>query len=202
MSIIESRSVRYQVLTGEQRGRTCCVIEAFNGLIQVCFDDVVHREYVNIESGYLSALDLPGWESEPITRTYSLEEYLSAHKGSGGNRVREVSFVHSEVLRTGDKIATGEDVVENPRRGYNSSVLIHLDKSGWVELASRLPIALGGNDNWKFPAELVRGDDLVTDDFIKKDSVSERINWTRIFPEDTKDGIEVPSCVPLALEVR
>lgn len=107
---------------------------------------------------------------------------------------------HPEALKQGDILATDNVVLEAPRRGFNSSILVHLDAIGWIELAARLPIALKGNEKFKLPIEFVRGDTLITGCLIVKDASSYEVNWTILCLDGENCKIRVPSCIPLALK--
>jgi len=74
-----------------------------------------------------------------------------------------------------------------------------LDRTGWVELAPRLPIALKGNKNHRLSVELRVNDRLATGCLIVKNSAPSIVNWIDIFLDRESCRIEVPSCIPLAL---
>lgn len=202
MSIIEKLSVRYIVLKGEYKGRLCSPRKQDNdppGKIFVIFLDCIHDEFAILKIGYLSSTATPGWAEESHRSPYNLEEYSANHRGLGSNLLRTPLYVQPGAMRPGDELATGEIVLDYPRGGFNSSSIIPLDRSGWVEMASRPPIALMGNENFKLPCDLKKGDKFVTTCKVAKDSSSERVNWTRIWLDHSEDGFEVPSCIPLAL---
>ncbi|MFA5942272.1 MAG: hypothetical protein WC798_01215 [Candidatus Paceibacterota bacterium] len=91
----------------------------------------------------------PGW---PLYKhlqhhqhpTYGFEEHQRQY-GNGENLLRTPDLAQPRALQVGDRLATGEQVLSPPRRGYNSSVLIHIgdkEHSCWISVAPRLPIAL------------------------------------------------------------
>ncbi|MFZ2167801.1 MAG: hypothetical protein WAV50_02940 [Minisyncoccia bacterium] len=87
----------------------------------------------------------PGWPlSEHERRPYGFVEHRERY-GNGENRLRTPRVSQPRTLFVGDTLATGDRVLSTPRRGYNSSVLIHLSggvNGHWIEVASRLPLAL------------------------------------------------------------
>ncbi|MFA6278491.1 MAG: hypothetical protein WCS97_00140 [Candidatus Paceibacterota bacterium] len=92
---------------------------------------------------------LPGWPLHKHLQhhqhpTYGFEEHLKRY-GNGDNLLRTARFAQSQALQVGDILATGDKVLSPPRRGFNGSVLIHLTggfNGHWIDVASRLPIAL------------------------------------------------------------
>ena len=114
--------------------------------------------------------------------------------------LRTKTFSQPRAIKLRDVLSTGEVVTAAPRLGFNGSILIQLDESGWVELTPWLPIALQGNRCFKLPIELAKSDMLTTGDIVAKNSFSAIINWTSIFLERGDHQINVPSCIPLAIE--
>ncbi|MEI7424718.1 MAG: hypothetical protein WCK10_01205 [Candidatus Staskawiczbacteria bacterium] len=202
MSIVDSRSIVYQIISGEYKGKKCVLIENI-GLREDCgviFDDSNGNDMVYVPKRFLSQLNIPGWETKIYDQTYGLIEFMSEESHSGRCMLRTTHAAQPKALRQGDVLATGELVVENPRRGYNSSILIHLDKTGWVELAPRFPIALKGNRKFKLAAELVLNENLLTTCEIVSSPVCIDINWVAIcFNHPPTAPISIPSCIPLAL---
>jgi hypothetical protein len=190
-------------MSGQHKGRTCVVVNEktqITNLAEIIFDDGNRNEFGLIKRGQLAALDMPGWvEKSNACATYRLEEYLQDQRGNGSNMLRTSILSQPRALKKGDVLATGEVVLENPRRGFNSSALIHLDNSGWIELASRIPIALMGNKKFRLPIELVKNYKLATNCKVVKRPVSAELNWVNIFLDSLDCCIETPSCVPLAL---
>jgi len=171
------------------------------GSVVVVFADDWHKQEVGtVQKGELVQLDLPGWLSfEPGEPTYELEEYIDQKMGSGSNLVRTSHIVQPRAMKKGDVLATSEIVMDAPRGGYTMSVLVRLGRTGWVELAGRLPIALQGNENYKLPIELVENDRLATGCLIVKKPHCPEVDWTNIFLDRESCEIGVPSCIPLAL---
>jgi len=202
MSIIKQLSIRYLVLAGEHKDRICSPRGQKSdppGSTTLVFVDRNQDEFAIIPKGLLSALALPGWQEDITERTFDLETYWAKKRGGGSNMVLEQLLAQPRALRFGHVLATGEQIMESPRRGFNSSVLLRLGITGWVELAPRLPLALEHNENFKFPAQLAAGEKLATGCVIVKDPECRKINWTTIFLDREDCDIEVPSCIPLAL---
>lgn len=203
MSVVSELSVRYQVIGGKHKGRYCNPRMKKNGdeeSVRVVFVDKREAEFATIKYGDLVSLEKPGWKSEVCDSNYGLQEYLEKHQGGGSNKLRTELFSQPRVIRAGDQLASGQIVLEESRQGYNSTILLLLDGSGWVEIGARYSLALIGNQNFKFPIELLKDDVLVTSCVVGKESISVRTDWTRIFLDHHKDGMEVPSCLPLAME--
>lgn len=202
MSIIRKESRIYEIVSGMHMGKTC-VIRSFGRYsdetkVAVVFADCRSDVTQFIKRGALAEQDTPGWERDSPGRwPCTQKEFLATPDHSMG--IRETLVSHAAVAEKGDVLVTGEIVVEEPRIGCNSSVLLRLSKSGWVELAPRLPLALQDNQNFKFPIELVEGERLATGCLIAKNSVSTKINWTDIYLDRPSCCIDVPSCIPLAL---
>jgi len=89
----------------------------------------------------------PGWplyKSQFHSSPYGFEEHLRRY-GLGDNLLRTARIAQPQALKVGDVLATGDKVLSLPRRGFNGSVLIHLTgglDGHWIDVASRLPIAL------------------------------------------------------------
>jgi hypothetical protein len=187
MTIVRAVSILHAITAGKFMGRICNVrVWGYKrkNLAQIVFADYDLNDFATVHVDSLYQLGTPGWE----------DNLLYAQSG-----IKNDHFAHPRAMRIGDVLATNEIVVALPRRGYNSSVLIYLDKSGWVELAARLPIALKGNQNFKLPSNLVKDDKLITGCLIVKDTVLLDENWVNIFLNKESCDIEVPTCVPLAL---
>ena len=156
MSIIRPESVKYQVVSGEYKGKICVIRgeqSPTQAIRKVIFDDSDGNTFVQISTGVLAQIELPGWPETSHASSYDLQEW-SRQKGNGSNMLRTPVPAHvcqPKDLLMGDVLATGEIVTERIRRGWNSGVLVHLDLSGWVELAARLPIAQLGNHRFCFP---------------------------------------------------
>lgn len=202
MAIISPFSIVYSVISGENKGRVC-VIRNLKGYINeyvgVIFIDNNDDQLVPIKKAELAQLEIPGWPQTIHGCSYGLKEHFKTHSGDGTNMLRTSNIAQPMALRTKDILSTGEIVVEDPRGGYNSSSLIHLDKTGWVELAPRLPIALAGNKRFRLPGGLTKNDRLSTGCLIVKAPISFEVNWTDIFLDRDDCCISVPSCIPLAL---
>lgn len=207
MSIIREPSIVYTIVTGTHKGKECVVransLVGRPDLVGVVLtgEGENPNKIVNVRIGALTALETPGWVYDfPYEKPCGLEEYLERYQGNGSNRLRENHVCQPRVIRAGDVLATGETVVEAPRQGWNSSVLIRLDRTGWVEVASRLPIALKGNRKFRLPINLREGDRLVTDCLVVRRPVSSEVNWTNVCLDRESCNIEVASCLPLALK--
>lgn len=86
----------------------------------------------------------PGWPDGEHVQTYGMEQHRIRY-GNGEDLLRTPTVAQPRALRVGDILATGDRVLSPLRRGYNSSVLVHLgnDRGGaWISMAARLPIAL------------------------------------------------------------
>lgn len=200
MSIINRGSTMYAVISGEHKGKKCVVRSLGDGgLVGVIdVDGPDGNKILFVKRGELAQLELPGWaDTFADVHPCKLEAYLERDRI--GDAIRDTFISQPVLLAMGDNLATGEIVVEAPRRGFNSTILIHLDKTGWVELAYRLPIALKGNDNFKLPVELTENDRLATNCLIVKSPYSTKTNWTNIYLNRESCCIDVPSCIPLAL---
>jgi hypothetical protein len=201
MAIVGEASVIYKIIFGEHQGRTCVlrIASGAKGLVGVVFDDVkTNKEIVYMELGVLSPLETPGWpDQEAYRQPYGLAEHAREF-GNGTNLLRTTDIAQPRALKPCDILASKEMVAQPLRSGYNSSCLVCLDKSGWVELAPRLPLALLGNKKYKFPAQFERGDKLATGCEVKGCSISQ-IGWVSIYLDKEHCEIETPACVPLAL---
>jgi|WetSurMetagenome_2_1015567.scaffolds.fasta_scaffold96038_4 hypothetical protein len=199
MSIVSEESRIYKIISGPFKGKNCVIFNPNirDGMILIVLDDEGQKvELVN--AGQLAQLELPGWESESSLITYGLDDWFARGKGSGSNLLRTLDISQPQVLKMGDVLAT-EEIVNLPhRRGFNSSCLVHLNLTGWVELAGRLPLALKGNMKYRLPAELKDGDRLVTGCAVVSKPVSD-VNWTYVCLDNVSCQIEVPNCIPLAL---
>ncbi len=199
MSIIRPESNVYIILSGHCKGQKCSIpsheVNRFNQ-IRVFLNET--DSPIFIDKGKLALLSTPGWLETTFNKPYSLKEY-TIHKGDGINMLRDNLVAQPRALEKGDVLATGETVFKETRVGFNSSVLVHLDKSGWIELAPRFPIALFGNNNFRLPINLVKGDKLATGEFIFKNPYSSKICWINICFDKSEYEFQIPSCVPLAL---
>jgi hypothetical protein len=200
MAIIHPESIVYLVVSGQHKGITGVIRTAREdgkiGIINVNGWD--KNKILFVRRGELAQIELPGWEDNfPHAYPCTLKQKLERNRI--GDSIRDMQIVQPAVLRVGDMLAAGEFVSELPRRGFNSMILIHLNKTGWVELAPRLPLALYGNKNFKMPVELVKNDKLATGCLIVKNSESTKTNWTNIYLDRESCCIDVPSCIPLAL---
>lgn len=82
-----------------------------------------------------------------ITQTF--EEYLKSH-GSGTNMLRTTRVCQPGALKPGDILATGDEVLSEPRGAYNGGVFIHLTggwNGHWIDVPARIPIALLADDD-------------------------------------------------------
>ena len=201
MAIISPLSVVHLVISGKHKGKSCVIRSESDNkkLIGVIFDGSDGNKVVAIQKGRLVQLEIPGWPEKIHEESYSLQEYRRRQRGNGTNMLRTTNLAQPWTLKPNDVLATGDIVVEIPRRGFNSSILIRLDQIGWIELAPRLPIALWSNKKFRLPMDLRKNDKLATGCLIVKKSASEEVNWTTIFLDRKSCSIEVPSCVPLAL---
>ena len=203
MSTVKAFSVKHLITSGEHKDRVCLVREQENdppGLVTVVFDSQISDRFALVSENALSQIEIPGWRFHSTkTNAYSLKDYLDFHRGCGSNLLREDLFAQPRVLHFGDKLASGELVTKDPRIGYNSSVLIHLKNEGWVELASRLPIALKGNDNFEYPADLKADVTLMTGCVVAKNSEKLPGGWVNVYLDRKDCNLNIPSCVPLAL---
>jgi len=190
------------VISGEYKGRKCTIWDDGDStLIEVIFLDDPNKP-VMVLKGTLSQLDIPGWKGKVYEENefYSLIKYQATHQGDGTNLLRMPNFAQPRALKVGDMLASGEFVTETGRKGYNDIPLIHLDLSGWVELVPRLPVAIGCNGKFKLPADLRKSDKLATGCLVVKDSISHETSWTDVYLNREDCIIDVPSCIPLALE--
>lgn len=204
MAIIEPQSIVYQIVSGKHKGKTCVIRRAGSGnqvsvRVALIGDSNGRDRIVSVRRGELAQLETPGWPREIHGSLCGLQKDLSDQRGNGANTLRTPVLVQSQALEMSDVLATEEIVVDRPRRGYNSSVLIRLDQIGWVELAPRLPVALKGNLKFKFPVELKEHDRLATGRLVVRRPVSTKVDWTGIFLDRQNCRIDVPSCIPLAL---
>ncbi|OGM93195.1 hypothetical protein A2333_00430 [Candidatus Wolfebacteria bacterium RIFOXYB2_FULL_49_7] len=202
MSIIRPDSKVFRIISGEHKGKHC-VIRTNKACdhVGIVFADSKSNTMILMRAGRLAELETPGWPDEIHERSYDLREYYERQKSNGSSMLRTPTISQPRALMPGDILTgSGEIVVEAPRRGFNSSVLIRLDKTGWVELAPRLPIALRSNKRSKFPNELTEGNVLATGCLIIGKSYSPEVNWTTICLDREGCEIDVPSCIPLALE--
>jgi hypothetical protein len=200
MAIVSPESIIYRIVTGPLKGRTCTISEKCDDCLIVFLADSERGERARVLPGCLAELETPGWtETDRFYEPYGLEEYFKRHEGDGSNMLRAPGVAQPQALFPGDKLATGQCIIGVPRRGSNSSVLVRIDAFGWVELASRLPVALKGNGRYKLPIELAEGDTLVTGCRVFKMSYATKVNWVTIVLDKADGKIEVPSCVPLAL---
>jgi hypothetical protein len=89
--------------------------------------------------------ELPGY---PLQRGYVRPYGFDGHVrevGSGTNLLRTDRLAQPQALKPGDILATGEEILSEPRGGYNGRILIHLSggRDGtWIDVAARLPLAL------------------------------------------------------------
>ena len=79
-----------------------------------------------------------------VRKTVDLEEYLR-EVGSGSCNLRTKTAAQPGALCKGDRLATGEKLISEPREGGNGQVLLHLQGGtygAWIPVAARIPIAL------------------------------------------------------------
>lgn len=199
MPIVEKNSEIYVVVFGQHAGKLCTVWNdpLKDTLAEVIFCSEDPKRIVTIEKTNLCKTKFVGWVSPDTTESFTLGEYLSSYQGTGHTLVNMPDMAHPQTLRPNDILATGEKIVEVPRRGCNSSILVCLERIGWVEVAPRFIFALEGNKKFKLPGTLKIGDTLVTGCTVEDDSVCTKIGWVCIYV----DGCEfkIPSCIPLAL---
>jgi hypothetical protein len=214
--IVNSLNVVYEILFGEYKNHTCVLSGYRNrdGLVGVVFfsnhnDTNGHNEdgrTVFVKKGMLSQTRLPGrWFYRDKSECgYGLEEYFRRKReGEEATMLRTPGFAQPRVLKKGEMLGNVNIVItEDLYVGRNDTFLAHFGMIGWVELSPFLPIALYGNKNFKYPAELEVGDKFVTGQVVTNVS-AEEINWTRVWLEekefDKRQIIKIPSCVPLAL---
>jgi hypothetical protein len=205
MSIISEKSVLHLVTAGKHKGRICNIREYIfadtdlNHATIVVFTDYDCNDFVTIPLKHLDEIVIPGWEDDfPYTIQCKLHEYLESE--CGYCMIRDETVAQPVTLKEGDVLATGEVVMERPRRGFNSSILIHLSQNGWVELAARFPIALQGNTKFGVPNELKQNERLATGCLlVKNPEKTEKENWMKIFLDLDDCCINIPFCIPLAL---
>ncbi|NTW14645.1 MAG: hypothetical protein HGA31_06520 [Candidatus Moranbacteria bacterium] len=207
MSIVREESIVYTIVSGTHGGKEC-VIRAdpprgHAELIGVVFtgEGEDPNRIVDVRIGTLAALEAPGWADDfPYDAPCKFEKYNLKELYHKTKRLRDTYVTQPSVVKEGDILASGEIVVEAPRRGWNSSVLIRLDRTGWVEVSPRLPIALKGSGKFRFPINLRMGDRLATDCLVVKQPTSSEVNWTDVCLDREDCRIEVASCLPLALK--
>jgi hypothetical protein len=200
MAIVEGTSVIYKIIFGEHKGRTCVprMLNAAKGVVGVVFEDVKTDQIIFVNPEVLSPLETPGWPAERNYREpYGLAEHAREF-GNGTNLLRTDDIAQPRALKPGDILASREMVTQPLRSGYNSSCLVCLENTGWVEVAPRLPLALQGNKNFKFPAQLERGDKLATGCKVMGPSISQN-GWVSVYLDREDCEIKTPFCVPLAL---
>lgn len=203
MAIISAYSKIYEVNAGEHKKKLCVIRsdEDEEGNVQVVFNCGHGNNITIINRSLLEENATPGWKNSHsgYYSKYSLQEYLKREKGNGSNLIKEVGMAHPRTLIKGDKLATGEEVIDNIRSGYNSSILVNLSITGWIELPARIALALNENDNFELPINLMKGTKLATGCIIAKDSSDVGNNWVNIYLNKIDCCIKVPSCVPMAL---
>jgi hypothetical protein len=80
---------------------------------------------------------------------YAAKEHLRCY-GNGDNRFRTWRCAQPSALKVGDILPTGDRVLSAPRQGFNGGVFIHLTggvDGHWIEVPSRIPIALLRSDD-------------------------------------------------------
>ncbi len=100
------------------------------------------REMIVVHGSEVSIRNIRGMPLQRYGRTLTLEEYAT---GNGDNYLRTAQLAQPSALRKGDILATGCEVLSEPREGGNGSVLIHITggfNGAWIDVASRIPIAL------------------------------------------------------------
>lgn len=201
MPAIREESKKYIVVSGEHVGKICSICsEESNPKNALVIFDREKNMRVSISKKLLSELAIPGWEYPIQEMPYNLAEYKQKKNPLLYNMLLERDFFcQPKAANINYQLASGETVIGLPRQGFNNSVIIKLNTSGWVELPARIPIALRNQTRFKLPPELKKGDRLVTGCLIEKDSEYPEINWSKIFLDGVDHGIYVPSCTPLAL---
>lgn len=92
----------------------------------------------------MGAKELPGLPMQHWRKPYGLQEHLREY-GNGDNLLRTDRLAQPKALKPGDILATGDEVLSEPREGGNGSVLVHLTgglDGHWIGVPGRLPIAL------------------------------------------------------------
>lgn len=204
MPVVRPESIVYLIVRGAHKGRKCVVVprNRTSLSVHVIFIGDNAKDSAFINPGDLVQLETPGWPRGIIGRTYGLREYLERQHGNGTNMLHTELFAQPRALKPDDVLATNEAITEPIRWGHNSSILVRLEKTGWVELAPRLPIALKGNERFKLPMDLLEGEKLITGCCIAMESLSlgvRRVGWVNVYLDQKDCIIETPSCVPLAL---
>jgi hypothetical protein len=212
---IKDESILYLINIGKDKGKTCRILQylfknmkAEEAVALIAFVDPGSDETETIMAKDLIPIDPPGWpltEKEYQRRcasVYGLEEWLAKERRTGSNLIRTGRFTQPQALRIGDVLATGE-TVEKIRRGYDDSVILKLDRSGWVEVPPRLPVALLRNEKSLLPIRLAEKDELVTGCVIFQNSTTiESKSLINVYL-DCRDcsncSVEVAACIPLAL---
>lgn len=201
MSIISEQNVLHLITAGEHAGKICNILEYYleDMTAIVIFTGKDHGKTANIPFKCLSETPVPGFEDDfPFTIQCTLNEYLVSE--CGYCMIRDDLMAQPVTLREGDILATGEIVLEKPRRGIDDSILIHLNQNGWVELAARFPVALQGNTKFGVPNELKQNERLATGCLlVKNPEKAEKKNWMKIFLDLDDYCINIPFCIPLAL---
>ncbi len=200
----EHKNREFELLRLNQGGKTLRVISpALNPGEQELHTQVLR--------GHLFPLEKPG--SVLVLSNHKKPYGLEQHFGKSGKwnwqMLRTEYFAQPRAIQAEDILVSGEGVSEDPRKGHNRTILIHLFRLGWVEVPIVIPVALFGNEHFKFPIDLVEGDALVTGHHVYHGSNSfdtYGIGWTEIYIDDLKGSpprrkvFRLPSCVPIALQ--
>lgn len=198
MAVVRKLSVLYVVTTGRYKGKVCNIHKDNFRSRKLALIAIEPDSLVVVKKKNLAQLNKPGWFDDfPYITTCTLQE--DRKNNSIHCAIRDAHVVQPRAMQMGDVLASGEVVTKKIRRGYNSSVLIHLSKTGWVELAPRLPIALQGNSNFKLASEVRQDDRLATGCCVIEGPASTEANWSNVYLNRVGCCIDTPACIPLAL---
>lgn len=203
MSIVQQESILHYIKAGFYKGNNCKILQrgfTAKNLAKVIITGKCDGKIVTVQISSLVELDCPGWDRTHVeTITYGLDQYFAFEEGNGTNMLRTATIAHPAALQVGDVLSTGEEILSPSRRGYNDSVIVLLGKSRWVEIASRLPLALCGNKKFKLAVELTPGDTLATGCNVVRIYNSFKEHWITVCLDNRDCRIEIPDCIPLAL---
>lgn len=205
-NMVRLESLIYRIISWEHAWRPC-VIRNIHGKweseneVGIYFADTEKEEFIFVDKNLLEQIEIPWWKMDKehyYRPTETLEKYL-ARWGWYPNRIRDKYISHPEVIKKWDTLANWEFVLEDPRFWFNSSILLRLSTSWWVELAPRLPIALCWNTNYKLAQDLAVWDVLATWCRVVEWPFLWEPYFVYVALDKKTTKIDIPYCVPIAL---
>ena len=202
MSVVCQESLIWRLGAGPRNGN-CGSLRAApeNGFASLFPKD---GRRIVVEAGNLVCLEVPGLPDSGYPR---LRRHPSEGDDGSGRLYHPLSlsgihWAQARALEADSVLASGELISGPFRVGYKGSVIFRLAGIGFVEIIDpeEWPIALRGQEKWRFAAELRAGDELATGRRVNDIRLSSYIGVGWVAVSLGGCFYPFPGCVPLALK--